>query len=94
MFCRITQKKSISPKRNNQYVKILQIGQALSAASYVISNAAFKSNSSTLLYSDYRYTVECPYCGKRFKRKKRNTKLNAHKDQYGNKCYGRRGQMV
>lgn len=50
--------------------------------------------TTSLSTSEYLYMVECPYCGKRFKRKKMNTKLNAHKDQYGNKCYGRRGHIV
>jgi predicted nucleotidyltransferase component of viral defense system len=40
------------------------------------------------------YTVECPYCNKRFKRTKYDTKLNEHKDRYGNRCYGRIGYMV
>jgi predicted nucleotidyltransferase component of viral defense system len=40
------------------------------------------------------YTVECPYCNKRFKRTKYDTKLNEHKDQYGNRCYGRVGYIV
>jgi len=40
------------------------------------------------------YTVECPYCGKRFKRNSYDTKLNEHKDNYGNRCFGRIGYMV
>ena len=40
------------------------------------------------------YTIECPYCGKRFKRNSFNTKLNEHKDKYGNRCFGRIGYMV
>jgi predicted nucleotidyltransferase component of viral defense system len=40
------------------------------------------------------YTVECPYCNKRFKRAKYDTRLNEHKDRYGNSCYGRVGYMV
>ena len=40
------------------------------------------------------YTVECPYCNKRFKRSKYDTRLNEHKDRYGNRCYGRVGYMV
>jgi predicted nucleotidyltransferase component of viral defense system len=40
------------------------------------------------------YKVECPYCGKRFKRKTMNTKLSPHKDKYGNRCYGRVGYIV
>jgi predicted nucleotidyltransferase component of viral defense system len=40
------------------------------------------------------YTVECPYCQKRFKRTSYDTKLNEHKDKYGNHCYGRVGYVV
>ncbi len=40
------------------------------------------------------YTVECPYCSKRFKRSSYDTKLNEHKDRYGNRCYGRVGFIV
>lgn len=40
------------------------------------------------------YTVQCPYCNKRFKRDRLDTKLNEHKDQYGNRCYGRVGVIV
>lgn len=41
-----------------------------------------------------QYTLECPYCNKRFQRSKFDTKLNEHKDRYGNRCYGRVGHMV
>ncbi len=40
------------------------------------------------------YTLECPYCGKKFRRSKYDTKLNEHKDQYGNRCYGRIGVVI
>lgn len=40
------------------------------------------------------YTVQCSYCGKKFKRKRRSTRLNPHKDQYGNRCFGRVGHYV
>lgn len=40
------------------------------------------------------YTVQCPYCGKRFKRNKIDTTLNEHKDRHGNRCYGRVGSIV
>ena len=40
------------------------------------------------------YTVQCPYCGKQFKRTKLDTTLNPHKDTYGNRCYGRVGYIV
>ena len=50
--------------------------------------------SSRRASTDYRYEVECPYCLRRFKRKRRDSKLRPHKDQFGNKCYGRRGHFV
>lgn len=40
------------------------------------------------------FMVECQYCGKRFKRAKRDTRLNQHKDRFGNRCYGRIGIVV
>jgi hypothetical protein len=40
------------------------------------------------------YIVECSYCGKRFPRKRYSTRLRAHKDRYGNRCYGRSGYIA
>lgn len=40
------------------------------------------------------HTIECPVCNKRFKRSSYDTKLNKHKDRYGNQCYGRIGFIV
>ena len=40
------------------------------------------------------YRVKCPYCGKTFKKTRMETKLNSHKDKYGNQCYGRIGYLV
>lgn len=40
------------------------------------------------------YTIECLYCGKRFRRQRLSLKLNPHKDRYGNRCYGRVGSQV
>lgn len=40
------------------------------------------------------FTVECPYCRRRFSRTTSNTGLRSHLDGYGNKCYGRRGYLV
>ena len=36
-----------------------------------------------------RYIYECMYCRKRFFRKKRTSRLNAHKDKFGRACSGR-----
>ncbi|MDI1296284.1 MAG: nucleotidyl transferase AbiEii/AbiGii toxin family protein [bacterium] len=40
------------------------------------------------------YTVECPYCQKRFKRTTASTVLNAHNDSNGYRCSARRGYLV
>lgn len=40
------------------------------------------------------YTVQCPYCLKKFKRGKLDTSLNAHKDSNGYPCSARRGYLV
>jgi predicted nucleotidyltransferase component of viral defense system len=44
--------------------------------------------------SKSKYTIQCPLCGKRFKRSKYSTKLNPHKDKDGFPCYGRVGFVV
>jgi hypothetical protein len=44
--------------------------------------------------ADYPYRVRCPYCNKVFRRQRPTTRLNPHKDGYGNRCYGRVGVLV
>lgn len=38
-----------------------------------------------------KHVYQCPLCNKTFKRKKRDSKLNAHKNKHGMPCSGRRG---
>ncbi|MCK5747313.1 MAG: WYL domain-containing protein, partial [Oricola sp.] len=40
------------------------------------------------------HIYECSYCGKRFRRKARNSKLNKHNDKSGYPCPGRTGFYV
>lgn len=40
------------------------------------------------------FTIECPSCGKRFTRTTAGTRLNAHKDRWGNPCRARSGFRV
>ncbi len=40
------------------------------------------------------YVIECSYCGKKFNRKKLNTRINPHKDKSGYPCSGRHGYHV
>jgi len=55
----------------------------------ISSQVRFGSSNS------YPYKVQCPACQKIFPRKRRSdTKLNIHKDQYGRKCTGRRGYII
>ena len=41
-----------------------------------------------------KYVIECPYCGRKFKHMKNNTRLNPHKDKGGYPCSGRTGYLV
>lgn len=52
-------------------VELCKAGEKLES-SYFARPAGRRSTSSW----EYQYTVECPYCGKRFKRKRYSTKLN------------------
>jgi predicted nucleotidyltransferase component of viral defense system len=52
------------------------------------------SRSTRSQGSDLSYSVKCSYCGKVFKRRSLDTRLNDHKDKYGNKCFGRVGFIV
>lgn len=54
--------------------------------------SSFRASSTKL--AGIEYTVECPYCNKRFKRTKYDTQLNEHKDRNGNRCYGKIGYFV
>jgi predicted nucleotidyltransferase component of viral defense system len=57
------------------------------------STKTFGSHRTTALSNSREFTLVCPYCDKSFKRSKYETKLNEHKDRYGNKCYGRIGYI-
>jgi predicted nucleotidyltransferase component of viral defense system len=56
-------------------------------------NTALRGRLSTLRRG-WRYTVQCSYCSREFKRMRRNSTLRPHKDGYGNNCHGRRGNVV
>jgi hypothetical protein len=50
--------------------------------------------SRATLRHGWRYTVQCMYCSRTFKRMRRDTTLKPHKDGYGNSCFGRRGIII
>ena len=66
-------------------------GRSPSSTSYPVPR---RQHGSRFSLETQRYTVECPYCGKTFRRKSCSTRLNPHKDKYGNQCYGRIGYIV
>ena len=69
----------------------------LSKAGQLFGETYFKGSPGPrfgLRRSSSRYVLVCNQCGKRFYRKKYSTKLNPHKDRYGNKCYGRYGTLI
>ena len=41
-----------------------------------------------------QYKYECPYCRKIFRRRSADSRLRAHKDQYGRPCRGRTGHYL
>ena len=69
----------------------------LSKAGQLFGDTYFRGSPGprfTSRTSSAKYVVLCTSCGKRFKRKRYSTKLNKHKDKYGQPCYGRIGAMV
>lgn len=101
----IQELKNTDTKFEPRYeVELCKAGETLKS-SYFAKSSGRRSSSfglqrptkrlSTIGFnSTFQYTVQCPVCGKKFKRKKYDTKLNQHKDQYGNRCYGRTGYIV
>jgi predicted nucleotidyltransferase component of viral defense system len=77
-------------------IELTKAGQYFGKA-YFTGSPGRRSTTSRTSRSGFEmeYRVECPYCGKTFKRSRYgDTKLNEHKDHYGNRCYGRIGHMV
>lgn len=69
------------------------LGSGYFGGSGFVGSRRFPGLRTTLRHG-WRYTIECSYCSRRFKRMTRNTILKHHNDQYGNECFGRRGVVV
>ncbi len=41
-----------------------------------------------------KYVFQCPHCQKKFTRTKNDSKLNAHKNEWGGQCSGRTGYLI
>lgn len=63
-------------------------------SSNILSSKPKRYKAPRSSYYGLTYTIQCSYCGKRFKRNRYSTRLNDHKDKYGNKCFGRFGYIV
>ncbi|MCE7888796.1 MAG: hypothetical protein DYH12_03680 [Sorangiineae bacterium PRO1] len=83
--------ETFDPKYPIELIKGSSTGYfARSSSASAPSRGARRSSGSIRV----RYKLECPYCGKQFTRSAMDTKLNDHKDRYGNKCLGRIGFMT
>ena len=58
------------------------------------SGRSGRGRSRATLRHGWRYTVQCSYCSRTFKRMRRDTTMKPHKDGYGNNCFGRRGLII
>ncbi len=77
-------------------IELIKGGSFFSSSTFTKSNT--KKTPLRSYNSDFAFkntvTIECVYCGKRFKRNNYDTNLKEHKDNYGNKCFGRFGRIV
>lgn len=55
---------------------------------------SLRTRTSSGVHHGPVHVYECPYCGKRFRRKGHDSKLNPHKDKNGWSCSGRTGYYV
>jgi predicted nucleotidyltransferase component of viral defense system len=58
------------------------------------ARASKRATSRRAASAGPKYVIQCSYCGKQFRRTTHVVRLNAHKDRYGNQCYGRVGHIV
>lgn len=60
----------------------------------VLRRAPAPRRSGGFTASGPTYIYQCPICQKRFRRSKMDSKLNAHKNDWGGNCSGRTGYLV
>lgn len=66
----------------------------ISSSGYISMPPIRRTSNISMSKNDSRYVYECPNCERKFYRKKRNSKLNPHKDKNGRACSGRRGILL
>jgi predicted nucleotidyltransferase component of viral defense system len=77
-------------------IELSKAGETIGDGYFNAQRGSYTRRGSRLatLRHGWRYTVECLYCSRKFKRMRANTALKPHKDGYGNNCHGRRGSIV
>ena len=58
------------------------------------ARAPVRRSPARLSASGPTYVIQCPICQKKFNRKSYDTRLNAHKNDWGGQCSGRTGYLV
>jgi predicted nucleotidyltransferase component of viral defense system len=66
----------------------------ISSSGYISMPPIKRTSNISIAKNDSKYVYECPICERKFYRKKRNSKLNPHKDKNGWLCSGRRGILL
>ena len=77
---------------NNAYTEKYPI--EISSSGKISMPPIRRTSSVSMTKNDLKYVYECPICEKKFYRKKKNSKLNPHKDKNGCPCSGRRGILL
>ncbi|MFI8229134.1 nucleotidyl transferase AbiEii/AbiGii toxin family protein [Streptomyces sp. NPDC085900] len=77
------------PRYEIELAKAGEVGERQTFSHYSHRRAVVRRAPATA-----RYRIQCAYCGKTFNSSVLSLKLNAHKDRYGNSCYGRSGYRV
>lgn len=66
----------------------------ISSSGHISMPPIKRTSNFSIAKNDLRYVYECSICERKFYRKKRNSKLNPHKDKDGWACLGRQGLLV
>ncbi len=85
--------KIFRPRYNIELTSITTTTPSISSRSNKTSRRT-SSRRRSVNYGGMTYRIQCPLCGKTFKRSKYDTKLNPHKDKHGMNCPGRVGYVV
>jgi len=83
--------KAGEPAKNSYFGKPFSKRTGMGTRLFSTSRARRKKCPVSTSFTGPTYIIECLYCNKTFRRSTNDTKLNKHKDSYGNACFGRAG---